>query len=109
METIKTIPYQVLVGPIHQIKSIPYEIIETIKPKKTLPVIIVRNLHPDFFLYFSYVSLIITEAGSKLSHLAILAHDFQKQIIICPDIISQIPNKTGLVSISQTEVLVSCL
>ena len=96
--------YEILTGPITNLES-EYEIIEHINIKPVPPVIITPSLNPDLFLYFDFVSLIISESGSKISHLAILAREFNKKIIICNNIISRI-NNTGTLKIDNNHIII---
>jgi len=54
--------------------------------------IITSSLNPDFSLVFGFIKAIITEAGSTLSHLSILAREYQIPIIRIPNLISKLPS-----------------
>lgn len=54
-------------------------------------VIVVDYLDPELFLLFSRIKLIVTNQGSALSHLSILAREYSMPIIKCefpPNILS---------------------
>ena len=59
--------------------------------------IILKGLNPDFFLLFGHLKLIITEKGSPLSHLAILAREHKLPILLAEDINDKIPHQGKLV------------
>lgn len=44
-------------------------------------VIFIDHLDPDFFIFFSSIKCIVTRKGSSLSHLSILAREYQISVI----------------------------
>jgi len=64
--------------------------------------IVVKTLNPDYYLLFNGLKLIITETGSPLSHLAIVARE-HKIPIFQVESIKNIPAK-GTLSIHQNEI-----
>ena len=58
--------------------------------------IICKTLNPDFSIILPSLSLIITETGSPLSHLAILARERNIPVLLVPEILQNIPQKGKL-------------
>lgn len=68
-----------------------YQVIDSVREfDEKLRCIVVRHLSPDYYLLFSFIDLIITENGSRLSHLAILALEYNRPVFLCNNIISGI-------------------
>jgi pyruvate,water dikinase len=83
-----------------------YKMIESIEQfEKGRRFIVVRSLSPDYFLLFSSIDAIISENGSALSHLAILAREHNIPIMIVPGITSKIHRK-GNISIRGEEMVI---
>jgi len=53
--------------------------------------ILVKTLHPDYYLLFNNIKAIVTENGSKLSHLAILAREWQMPIYLSEEPLDNLP------------------
>jgi phosphohistidine swiveling domain-containing protein len=85
--------------PIQDINNIKYKVIENIQDCNDCKCIIVKTLSPDYALLLDSIDLIICETGSVLSHLAIIAREHNKPIILIQDIIEKIP-KSGDLSIN---------
>ena len=68
-------------------KEIVYEKINSVEDYEGSECIVVNIMDPDLFLIFGKVNIIISKRGSKLSHLAILAREYKKTVIIadCSD------------------------
>lgn len=77
--------------------NVKYKIIANIKDYETdYPCIVVESLDPDYYLLFGSIGLIITEQGGALSHLAIVAREYNMPIIRIENITSEIPEKGTL-------------
>lgn len=63
-------------------KEMSYEKISNVEDYEGSRCIITDSLNPDIFLIFGKIDCIISKRGSKLSHLAILAREYGKSIII---------------------------
>ena len=84
--------------------DIKYTIIDDIKNyASNYPCIVVKSLDPDYYLLFSSISLIITEQGGPLSHLAILARDYNIPVIRIENITSQIAPQ-GILSMKDSVI-----
>ena len=59
--------------------------------------VICKTLNPDFSIILPSLSLIITETGSVLSHLAILARERNIPVVLISDITSKVP-ETGVLN-----------
>ena len=79
-----------------------YEVVQGVREVKS-KAIIVRSLNPDYYLLLGSINLIITENGSELSHLAIVAKEQNVSIFLAEDIIKKI-NKKGKLAI-KNEIL----
>jgi phosphoenolpyruvate-protein kinase (PTS system EI component) len=73
-------------------RHVSYQVINKIE-KVNSRCIIVKNLNPDYYLLFSSVSMIITEHGSPLAHLAIVARERNMPVLLAEGILSKIPRK----------------
>ncbi len=81
-----------------------YKIIEEVREyENSMKCIIIKNMHPDFTLLLGSISLIISEKGSPLSHLAIMAREYGIPVVLIPGITSEIP-KQGSLSINEEVV-----
>ena len=69
-----------------------YQVIEDIMDFKKGNCIIIASMDPDYSILLSQISIIIAEGGSPLAHLAIIAREYNKTIILI-DFIMHIPNK----------------
>ena len=84
--------------------DIPYKVLYSVEDyQEAYPCIVVKSLHPDYFLLFGSIVLIIAEKGGALSHLAIMAREYSLPIILIEDIVSKIPLR-GKLSIKGTIV-----
>ncbi len=84
---MKKLEGKIIVDNLLQNVEINYEKIESIEDYEGSECIIVNVMDPDLFLIFGKVNVIISKRGSKLSHLAILAREYKKTVIIadCSD------------------------
>jgi phosphohistidine swiveling domain-containing protein len=80
-----------------------YEIVDDILDYKGNECIIVHNLNPDFTLFLNNLSLIITEKGSPLSHLAIIAREYEKPVLAVENITKKIPERGELSIVCKNE------
>lgn len=55
--------------------------------------IVTKTLDADYYLLFNHIDLIITERGSILSHLSIIAMEHAVPIFLAEDIMSKITEK----------------
>lgn len=76
-----------------------YQVLKKIFDFENCDCIIIKYLNPDFTMLLNNIQVIITERGSSLSHLAIVAREYNKTVIQASEIISKIP-KTGKLSIN---------
>lgn len=86
------------------LSNLKYERIQSIEEFHGSACIVVKSLHPDYYLLFGSVKLIITETGSALSHLAILAREHNIPVFLAEKA-AKIPTK-GTVSIRGNEMSV---
>lgn len=70
-------------------------------------VIVVDVLDPELFLLFSQIKLIVTSQGSPLSHMSILAREYQIPVIRC-DFSVEIPNN-GFLIVNQDDMMIDFL
>lgn len=63
-------------------KEMNYEKISNVEDYDGSRCVVVNTLDPDLFLIFGKIDCIISKRGSKLSHLAILAREYGKSIIL---------------------------
>jgi phosphohistidine swiveling domain-containing protein len=74
-----------------------YQILEDITDyDKRCNCIIVRTLNPDLSILLGSISLIVSEKGFPLAHLAIVAREHNIPILLISDIINKIPNRGKL-------------
>jgi len=71
-----------------------YEVVQGVREVKS-KAIVVKILNPDYYLLLGSINLIITENGSELSHLAIVAREQGVSIVLVQDIIKRIGKKVG--------------
>jgi phosphohistidine swiveling domain-containing protein len=76
-----------------------YKVIENILDFEKGDCIIVKSMNPDFSILLNQINIIISEKGSPLSHLAIIAREYNKTVVIVDNIIDKI-SKKGILSIS---------
>jgi phosphohistidine swiveling domain-containing protein len=81
--------------------NLTYEIINKIK-EPTAETIIIKTLNPDYYLLLGKIKLIITENGSALSHLAIVAREQNIPVLLVENIINNIPEKGSLTIKNET-------
>ena len=79
-----------------------YQIIEDILDYKEGDCIIIKSMNPDYSMLLDQISIIIAERGSPVSHLAIIAREYNKTVIIVDNIVKKIP-PTGRLNISVDE------
>ncbi|MBN2423038.1 hypothetical protein JXB41_07475 [Candidatus Woesearchaeota archaeon] len=80
--------------------NLSYKSINNVLDYNSSECIVIKYLNPDFSLILDNLSLIITEKGSKIAHLAILAMEQNKSIVLIPDIAEKIPKK-GKITLSE--------
>jgi phosphohistidine swiveling domain-containing protein len=87
---------KLLVGSDIMNKKFSYQNVRDVSDFKKTDGIIVDYLSPDFTILLSNISFIISKKGSALSHLAIVAREYGKIIIIIDKITKKIPEKGEL-------------
>ena len=92
-----------IVQPSKSLTSLKYKKINEIDDIKC-SCIVVKTLNPDYYLLFSKLKLIITETGSPLSHLAILAREHNIPIFLAET--KNIPDE-GTLSILNDEIQIN--
>jgi len=75
-----------------------YQVIKGVTDFNKCNCIITKYLNPDFTMLLNNIQVIITERGSSLSHLAIIAREYNKTVIQASGIVGKIP-KEGKLSI----------
>lgn len=99
IENMKRFRGRFLVESNFKILNIRYNVINSIEDfEKDCRCIIVRSLNPDYYLLLGSIDLIVTERGSVLSHLAIVARENGIPVFLTEEIISEMPEK-GILSI----------
>jgi len=88
-----TIKGKLLVGPSITNREFKYQIIKEVFDFDKADCIIVNYLNPDFTILLSNIRFIISEKGSVLSHLAIIAREYKKSIIVVEKVSKGIPKK----------------
>lgn len=58
--------------------------------------IVISTLNPDYFLLFSKIKLVISDKGSKLAHLAILAREHDMPLVVSKGISKKTKTKGRL-------------
>jgi len=94
-----------IVGSNTAVSKLKYKVINGIEDFDKCSCIVVKTLNPDFYLLFSSIKLIVTEAGSALSHLAIVAREHNIPVFLAENITERIP-KEGTLSINNNEIQV---
>ena len=84
---------KLLVGPNIVNKKFNYQVVKKVFDFQKADCIVVDYLNPDFTILLSNIRFIISERGSVLSHLAIIAREYRKSIIVVEKITSKIPKK----------------
>ena len=84
---------KLLVGPNIVNKKFNYQVVKEVFDFQKADCIVVDYLNPDFTILLSNIRFIISERGSVLSHLAIIAREYRKSIIVVEKITSKIPKK----------------
>ena len=79
-----------------------YQVLKRIFDFKKCDCIIIEYLNPDFTMLLNSIQVIITERGSRLSHLAIVAREYNRTVIQVNGIMSGVP-KIGKLSINYNE------
>ncbi len=83
-------------------KEFKYEIIEDIYNYNGGKCIVVKYLNPDLVMLLPEVDLIVSERGSALSHISIIAMEQGKNVVLVDeDIIDRIKKK-GMIAIEKT-------
>jgi len=90
---------KIIVNNIKNNKTFSYQVINSINEFKNKECLIVKTLNTDYSILLDQISVLISEKGSELSHLALIARDYSKTIIIMDKIIDKIP-KEGKIYIS---------
>lgn len=70
-----------------------YEIVNDIKDYNYSKCIIIKYMNPDCALLLKHICVIIAENGSPIAHLAIIAREYHKTVILVDKIIKKIPKK----------------
>jgi len=65
------------------------------------PCIVVENLNPDYYLLFGSLKLIVTENGSVLSHLAIIAREYHISVFLSNEEIIEKITEEGTLSLKE--------
>ncbi|MFP4656982.1 MAG: PEP-utilizing enzyme [Candidatus Woesearchaeota archaeon] len=84
-------------------KEMTYERLSSIEDYEGSRCIIVNTMDPDLFLVFGKIDVIISKQGSKLSHLAILAREYGKTLILADCTDENIAKKGDLKIIKEDE------
>lgn len=101
------IPAQIIVSPKTYQKKLSYCRVTSIHDYVDgSEAIVVSSLDSQYLMLFSSITAIISEKGNELAHLAILAREFGKVVIIAPGVVSSC-KQTGTVTVSDTEVTLS--
>ncbi len=79
-----------LVGVTPDSSVMNYQIVKKIFDFEESECIIVPYLNPDLTLLLSNIKVIITERGSALSHLAIVAREYRKAVFLAEGITQKI-------------------
>ena len=87
---------KLLVGSNIVSKKFNYQVVKEVFDFQKADCIVVDYLNPDFTILLSNICFIISERGSALSHLAIIAREYKKSIIVVEKITSKIPKKGEL-------------
>jgi len=87
---------KLLVGSNIVSKKFNYQVVKEVFDFQKADCIVVDYLNPDFTILLSNIRFIISERGSVLSHLAIIAREYRKSIIVVEKITSKIPKKGEL-------------
>lgn len=85
-----------LVGVIPDSFEMNYRIVKKISDFRESECIIVSYLNPDLTLLISNIKVIITERGSVLSHLAIIAREYKKAVFLAEGITRKIATRGRL-------------
>ena len=94
-----------LVGSKLDFREVDYGVIGSVSDYKNSSCIIVKTLNPDYYLLFGSVKLVITESGSALSHLSIVAREQGIPVFLLDKPLREI-KKNGKLSISDNCVKV---
>lgn len=87
------------------LKKLKYQVIKKVSDyKKGTKVIVVSHLDPDLYLLFGSIKLIVTEKGSVLSHLSILAREHELPVFLQKALIKTI-GKVGVVSVKNKKLI----
>jgi len=81
----------IIVGELSAEDLIGYQMLSRVTDYNTSPCIIVRSLNPDFSVILNKIRLIITEHGSPLAHLSLIAMEYGKIIIRLDQPLEEIP------------------
>ncbi len=101
---MQKVPYTTAVSAPLSKKTLSYCTISSIKDYvEGSEVIIVSSLKREYLMLFRKISVIISEKGNELAHLAILAREFQKTLLIAPNVVSS-SKKTGTVTIFDSDI-----
>lgn len=87
-------------GDLDSSPRVSYQVLKNVLEAKRCECFILPNLSSSFSLVLSTVKIIITHNGSVLSHLAILAREFNKPVILIGGNTPDIP-ETGWLSITR--------
>lgn len=84
---------KLLVGSNIVNKKFNYQVVKEVFDFQKADCIVVDYLNPDFTILLSNIRFIVSERGSVLSHLAIIAREYRKSIILVEKIVDKIPKK----------------
>jgi len=65
--------------------------------------IILKAMHPDFAILIGSISLIISESGSSLSHLSIVARENDVKVVLCEKIVQKM-DPIGILELKENVV-----
>ncbi len=86
----------VIVGDLLAEDLIGYQMLSHVTDYDASPCIIVTSLNPDFSMILNKIRLIITEHGSPLAHLSLIAMEYGKTIIRLDQPLEDIPSSGTL-------------
>jgi len=88
-------------------QTLTFQVISDIRQfKKTTLCIIIPSLNPDFSLLLGFIKVIITQTGSSLSHLSILAREHQIPILKISNIIARLPKHSKSLKVTQSKIFI---
>lgn len=73
-----------------------YQVVEDVMDFNKGDCIIIKSMNPDYSILLNKLDVIISEKGSVLSHLATIAREYDKTLLLVKGIINKIPKKGRL-------------